>query len=80
MDRFLNRSLLDISIYEHFDILYVKDKFPDADTALSTRLGKLVSRRRQLLAARSARDRHLLTGDTEEDKPDEKRSVPDRWK
>ena len=51
MDRFLNRSLLDISIYEHFDILYVKDKFPDADTALSTRLGKLVSRRRQLLAA-----------------------------
>lgn len=72
MDRLLNRSLLDISIYEHFDILYVKDKFPIADAALSTRLGKLVSRRRQLLAARSARDKHLLTGDTEENKPGEK--------
>lgn len=74
MDRFSNRSLLDISIYEHFDTLYVKDKFPDADTALSTRLGKLISRRRQLLAARSSRDRHLLTEDTEERKPDEKQS------
>ena len=76
MDRFLNRSLLDISIYEHFDILYVKDKFPNADAALCTRLGKLVSRRRQLLAARSARDRHLLTEDTEEGDPGEKQSEP----
>ena len=74
MDRFVNRSLLDISSYQHFDILYVLDKFPDADTALSTRLGKLVSRRRQLLAARSARDRHLMTEDTEERKPGEKQS------
>lgn len=54
-----------MSIYEHFDILYVKDKFKLADPTLVTRLGKLVTRRRQLLASRSAHDQRLMPEDVE---------------
>ena len=63
LDRFQNYTGADMSIYQHFDILYVSDKFPRANPALVTRLGKLVTRRRQLLAFRSAHDEKLLSED-----------------
>ncbi|KAL9045457.1 MAG: hypothetical protein Q9214_001499 [Letrouitia sp. 1 TL-2023] len=69
LERFRGQTVADMSIYQHFDILYVKDKFPLANSALVMRLGKLVTRRRQLLASRSAHDKRLLSEDveTEED-------------
>lgn len=81
LDRFKGQTVADMSIYQHFDILYVKDKFPLANSALVTRLGKLVTRRRQLLASRSAHDKRLLSEDveTEEDasKADAKTGKPE---
>lgn len=52
VDRLKGRSGHDTSLYQHFDILYVKDKFPGVDDSLAKRLGKLISRRRQLLEYR----------------------------
>ncbi|KAK0507602.1 hypothetical protein JMJ35_010125 [Cladonia borealis] len=65
LDRYVGKALADMSIYEHFDILYVKDKFKLANPTLVTRLGKLVTRRRQLLASRSAHDQRLMPEDVE---------------
>ncbi|PVH93658.1 hypothetical protein DM02DRAFT_470415, partial [Periconia macrospinosa] len=42
----------ELSFYEPYDVLYVRDKFPSVDEAIATRLGKLITRRRQLLAYR----------------------------
>ena len=65
LDRYVSKDSGDMSIYQHFDILYVKDKFPFAESNLVTRLGKLVTRRRQLLASRSAHDQRLLPETTD---------------
>lgn len=65
LDRFADHTLPDMSIYQHFDILYVKDKFPLADASLTMRLGKLVTRRRQLLFSRVGRDKRLTVNDDE---------------
>ena len=65
LDRFSGKSEIDWSIYQHFDMLYVKDKFPLAKGNLTTNLGKLVTRRRDLLISRSAHDKRLITTDLE---------------
>lgn len=65
LDRFRGQTVADMSIYQHFDVLYVRDKFPLANAGLVTRLGKLVTRRRQLLASRLAHDQRLLSEDVE---------------
>jgi hypothetical protein len=49
LDRFKQKPAIDESFYQNFDILYVKDKFPKLDPEVATRLGKIISRRRQLL-------------------------------
>ena len=67
VNRFADRAVADMSLYQHFDILYVRDKLPLANVNLAARLGKLITRRRQLLASRSAHDKALLTEDTEPD-------------
>lgn len=49
VDRVRGSASRDVSLYQHFDVLYVRDKFPQADGRLVERLGKIISRRRQLL-------------------------------
>lgn len=58
LDRLRNETLIEAS-YQHFDVLYVKDKFPLLDPKVATRLGKMISRRRQLLLYREAHNEHL---------------------
>ncbi|KAJ4135267.1 hypothetical protein NW768_004889 [Fusarium equiseti] len=59
MDRVRRSRGRDMSLYQHFDVLYVKDKFPLADNFLVHRLGKLISRRRQLLEYRVTHTQRL---------------------
>jgi hypothetical protein len=47
------------TLYEHFDILYVRDLFKDAELNLVTRLGRLITRRRQLLRYRKLHNEQL---------------------
>ena len=49
LDRLKQKLPVGESVHQHFDILYVKDKFPMLDPDVATRLGKIISRRRQLL-------------------------------
>jgi hypothetical protein len=49
LDRLKQKPPIDEFFYQHFDILYIKDKFPKLDLEVATRLGKIISRRRQLL-------------------------------
>ncbi|KAI5805712.1 hypothetical protein EDC01DRAFT_725289 [Geopyxis carbonaria] len=53
------------SSYQDYDILYVKDKFPKLDTEVATRLGKLISRRRQLIEYRKNHGKGLEINETE---------------
>ena len=53
------REESDKSHYLQFDIRYVKDKFPMLDSEVATRLGKMISRRRQLLSYRSSHHKRL---------------------
>jgi hypothetical protein len=59
IDRVKGFSGRDMSLYQHFDILYVRDKFPHAEHYLVDRLGKLISRRRQLLEYRTTHAERL---------------------
>ncbi|KAK0645392.1 hypothetical protein B0T16DRAFT_373332 [Cercophora newfieldiana] len=59
IDRVRGSSSTDVSLYQHFDVLHVRDKFPQADVRLAERLGKLISRRRQLLQYRIAHTERL---------------------
>ena len=79
LDRFVGQAVADMPLYQHFDILYVKDKFPSANPILATRLGKLITRRRQLLASRSAHDRRLMSSNiTVEESSSDLKSEPNR--
>lgn len=53
------------SLYQHFDILYVQDKFRYVPVSVARRLGKTISRRRQLLRYRETHNSELRTGDIE---------------
>jgi hypothetical protein len=48
-DRLKEKSSVDASFCQHFDVLYVKDKLPNLDPKVATRLGKMISRCRQLI-------------------------------
>jgi hypothetical protein len=63
MDRLGDRSTEDISNYLEFDVAHVRNKFPDGrlDTKVSTRLGKMITRRRQLLQYREKHKHNLQT-------------------
>ena len=62
LDRLKHKTSVDASFYQHFDVLYVKDKFPQLDPDVATRLGKLITRRRQILYYRESHDKSLDTG------------------
>ncbi|WXC63376.1 hypothetical protein SNK03_009198 [Fusarium graminearum] len=49
----------DTSPYEAFDVMHVREKFPNADAYLVDRLGKLISHRRQLLEHRVTQTEEL---------------------
>ena len=60
-DRLKDETLTKWSCYQHFDVLYVRDKFPLIDSTVATRLGKMITRRRQLLYYRHAHIQNLHT-------------------
>ncbi|KIW71690.1 hypothetical protein PV04_03825 [Phialophora macrospora] len=59
LDRIKHRTSLDTSPYQHFDALYIRDKFPQMDAEVATRLGKMITRRRQLLRYRQTHQESL---------------------
>ncbi|KAE9375902.1 hypothetical protein N431DRAFT_481107 [Stipitochalara longipes BDJ] len=54
------------SLYQHFDILHVQDKFPQISADVARRLGKSISRRRQLLRYRESHSEALGASSLEE--------------
>jgi len=59
IDRIKVYANRDLSLYQHFDMLYLRDKFRDADEGLIHRLGKLISQRRHLLEYRVSHNARL---------------------
>ncbi|KAF2242296.1 hypothetical protein BU26DRAFT_158610 [Trematosphaeria pertusa] len=62
LDRLKHRTSIDSSCYQHFDVMHVKEKFPTINSDLATRLGKMITRRRQILYYREAHHQSLETG------------------
>lgn len=52
LDRMTESFTADASNYQPFDIMFVRDKFPTANETVAMRLGKMISRRRQLIRYR----------------------------
>ena len=63
LDRLTHQTALDTSPYQHFDIQYVQDKFPQLNADVARRLGKLITRRRQLIRYRKTHSEKLNTHD-----------------
>jgi hypothetical protein len=61
LDRLKSKTLLESSCYQHFDVLYIRDKFPKLNPDVVTRLGKMITRRRQMLYYREAHAKSLDT-------------------
>ncbi|KAF1954595.1 hypothetical protein CC80DRAFT_536757 [Byssothecium circinans] len=59
ISRIREESEHELRHFEHFDILYVKDKFPLLAEPIAVRLGKLITRRRQLLQYRKGHQEKL---------------------
>jgi hypothetical protein len=59
LDRIEHRTSTDSAVYQHFDVLYVKDKFPYLQPQAATRLGKMITRRRQIIKYREAHKQSL---------------------
>lgn len=60
-DRLSNETSLESSCYQHFDLLYIRDKFPRLNLDVATRLGTMITRRRQMLQRRKAQAKSLDT-------------------
>lgn len=54
LDRMKETSTADTSYYQPFDVQHVKNKFPMVDESVASRLGKMISRRRQGLRYRES--------------------------
>ncbi|KAF2192024.1 hypothetical protein K469DRAFT_346469 [Zopfia rhizophila CBS 207.26] len=52
VNRIRNDSANEVTFYEFFDVLYVKDKFPGLEQEVAIRLGRMITKRRQLLLYR----------------------------
>ncbi|KAK8188772.1 uncharacterized protein BKA78DRAFT_158295 [Phyllosticta capitalensis] len=59
VDRLRHRSAKYMKTFEKFDILYVRDKFPLLHPRVASKLGEMVTRRRQLLLYRESHATHL---------------------
>jgi hypothetical protein len=51
-DRMKDKTVADITGHLPFDLMYVRDKFPDLNETVAARLAKMISRRRQLIRYR----------------------------
>ena len=65
MDRLRQKNFSDTLPYQHFDILYIRDKFPRLDADVSLRLGKMITRRRQVLHLRDTHSKNLGLDETQ---------------
>lgn len=63
LDRLNQKASVEASYYQPFDILYVKDKFKFLDSTVATRLGKMITLRRQLLLYRLSHNHKLKTSE-----------------
>ncbi|KAL9116232.1 MAG: hypothetical protein Q9227_000603 [Pyrenula ochraceoflavens] len=61
-DQFMKSINIDTSHFEKYDIIHVRQKFPQAKEYLVDRLGKAISRRRQYLKYREEHHRKLAHG------------------
>lgn len=61
LDRLNQKASVDASYYQPFDVLYIKDKFARLDSNVATRIGKMITSRRQLLFSRLSHDQRLKT-------------------
>lgn len=61
MDRLRSQNTDATSCYQHFDVMYVSDKFRNLDEQATMRLGKMITRRRQLLMYRKSHQNSLET-------------------
>lgn len=52
IDRMKKKYIVETTGYLPFDIMYVRDKFPNLNETVTTRLAKMISRRRQLVKYR----------------------------
>lgn len=59
LDRLRQKDSIDTSPYQHYDVLYVRHKFPKLGADVSSRLGKMITRRRQLLRLRETHHQNL---------------------
>lgn len=65
LDRLRTKTSIEASFYQHFDVLYVMDKFPQLNQHVARRLGKMISQRRRILAYRESHDQSLDTANVE---------------
>ena len=65
LDRLKDRALLESTLYQHFDALYVRDKFPLLDPDIAIRLGEKITQRRQILLYREIHSNNLHTSDVQ---------------
>lgn len=59
LDRLNQKASVDASYYQPFDVRYIKDKFARLDSNVATRLGKMITGRRQLLFSRLSHNQKL---------------------
>lgn len=59
LNKLNQQASIEASYYQPFDILYVRDKFPHLDSDVAARLGKMITRRRQLLLYRQFHKQRL---------------------
>jgi hypothetical protein len=79
LDRLKHKTSIEASFYQHFDVLYVRDKFPALDPDVAARLGKMISRRRQILYYRESHDQSLDTAKVKPKMGLPLPSVPKSW-
>lgn len=63
MDRIKDRTTEETSLYQGHDILHVRSKFPQLNDKVATRLGKLITMRRQLLRYRKQHQERQKAGE-----------------
>ncbi|CAN9476747.1 unnamed protein product [Alternaria alternata] len=61
LDRVGYKTSIESDVCQHSDIKYVKSKFPHIEPRVATRLGKMITRRRQTLAYREAHKSSLVS-------------------
>lgn len=59
LDRLRQKDYIDTSLYQHLDVMYVRAKYPKLDAVVSSHLGKMMTRRRQLLRLRESHGQRL---------------------